>query len=143
MSTSSSNLQGSNSMPVSQLVPQPFSGLHEVHQALSHEFGKFHVKPTKVGGQRIRKHLSMLQKQAKEMRGGILATMKAMPKAPRSTKSKIAVTNDEVKQEVLETAVNDAVNMGANPRTNQTGQTGQTGKMGKRTKTVKQGKITK
>jgi hypothetical protein len=117
MSTSSSNLQGDNSIPASQLVPQPFSALHEVHQALSHEYGRFHTKPTKIGGQRIRKHLSMLQKQAKEMRGGVLATMKAMPKAPRSTKSTVAVTNPEIKQEVLETAVNDAVNMGANPRT--------------------------
>jgi hypothetical protein len=128
MSTSSSNLSGTE-MPASQLVPQPFSALHEVHQALSHEYGRFHTKPTKVGGQRIRKHLSMLQKQAKDMRGGVLATMKAMPKAPRSTKSTIAVTNPEVKQEVLETAVNDAVNMGANPRTG--------GKIVKRTKKPK------
>jgi len=117
MSTSQSNLTGENSMPHSMMVPQPFSNLSELHQALSHEYGRFEQKPTKVGGQRIRKHLSMMQKHAKEMRGTVLATMKAMPKNPRSTKTKVAGTNPEVKQEVTETLINNAINDGANPRT--------------------------
>jgi len=114
MSTSES---GTSSMPHSMMVPQPFSNLTELHQALSHEYGRFEQKPTKVGGQRIRKHLSMLTKHAKEMRGSVLATMKAMPKVPRSTKTKVAGSNPAVKQEVTETRINEAINDGANPRT--------------------------
>ena len=114
MSTSES---GTSSMPHPMMVQQPFSNLTELHQALSHEYGRFEQKPTKVGGQRIRKHLSMMQKHAKEMRGSILNTMKAMPKVPRSTKTKVAGANNEVKQEVLETKINEAINDGANPRT--------------------------
>jgi len=117
MSTSQSNLTGENSMPHSMMVQQPFSNLSELHQALSHEYGRFQDKPTKIGGQRIRKHLSMMQKHAKEMRGTVLATMKAMPKNPRSTKTKVAGSNPEVKQEITETRINEAINDGANPRT--------------------------
>jgi hypothetical protein len=124
MSTSES---GTSSMPHSTMVPQPFSNLSELHQALSHEYGRFQDKPTKVGGQRIRKHLSMMQKHAKEMRNTVLNTMKAMPKNPRSNKTKVAGSNPQVQEEVLQTQINEAINDGANPRTG-SGKSGTAGK---------------
>jgi len=68
-------------MSINQVQPV-YSDLTSHIQGINHEYEKFIQKPTRVGGTRLRKQLSLMTKTAKLMRGGILDTTKSIPSRP-------------------------------------------------------------